>query len=199
MKSVVRIPQQKRAMEKKDRIVEAAYKLFNEKGYYNTNTAEIAKEANVATGSVYSYFSDKKEIFIYSIDLYYNNIFKKLQECSVNCPTKNLSKIVEYYVYTFIEIHMMSRNFHKELAAQISLDKDVRKCAEKKEDWLIEKINTDLKIPGFNLLKYSKEVIIIISSILENTCHKFVYSDNSSFNKTILMNETIKCIIKILK
>ena len=36
--------------------------LFCEKGYYRTNTAEIAKAAGVSTGIVYSYFHDKKDI-----------------------------------------------------------------------------------------------------------------------------------------
>ena len=58
----VRIPKQKRSIEKKDAIIRASYTLFCEKGYYKTNTAEIAKMAGVSTGIVYSYFQDKKDI-----------------------------------------------------------------------------------------------------------------------------------------
>ena len=43
MEKKIRIPTQKRALEKYNRILEAAYKLFNEKGYYNTTTADISK------------------------------------------------------------------------------------------------------------------------------------------------------------
>jgi AcrR family transcriptional regulator len=43
MERKTRIPTQKRALEKYERILEAAYKLFNEKGYYNTTTADISK------------------------------------------------------------------------------------------------------------------------------------------------------------
>lgn len=42
----IRIPKQKRSIEKKDAIIVASYELFCEKGYYKTNTAEIAKAAN---------------------------------------------------------------------------------------------------------------------------------------------------------
>lgn len=58
-----RKPQQKRSIEKKTKILEAAFTLFCEKGYENTNTAEIAQYAEVATGTVYSYFSDKTDIY----------------------------------------------------------------------------------------------------------------------------------------
>ena len=61
-KEYVRVPQQKRSIEKKQRIIEAGYSMFIKKGYFDTNTAEIAREAGLSTGSVYAYFSDKKDI-----------------------------------------------------------------------------------------------------------------------------------------
>ena len=57
-----RVPTQKRSIEKRQKIVKAGFDLFCEKGYYKTNTIEIARHAKVSTGTVYSYFKDKKEI-----------------------------------------------------------------------------------------------------------------------------------------
>ena len=47
-----RIPVQKRSIEKRKRILEAGFQLFCEKGYYKTNTIEIARHAKVSTGTV---------------------------------------------------------------------------------------------------------------------------------------------------
>jgi len=66
----VQVPRQKRAQAKKDAIVLASYGLFCEKGYYGTNTAEIAKRAGVSTGIVYRYFQDKKDILNAVVRLY---------------------------------------------------------------------------------------------------------------------------------
>lgn len=41
--SEIREPIQKRSIEKKEKIIQAGFELICEKGYYNTNTAEIAK------------------------------------------------------------------------------------------------------------------------------------------------------------
>jgi len=60
MGNEIREPRQERAKLKKDAIIKAAYKIFSEVGYYNTNTADIAKAAKVSTGIVYGYFKDKK-------------------------------------------------------------------------------------------------------------------------------------------
>ena len=39
----IREPIQKRSIEKKEKIIEAGFELICKKGYYNTNTAEIAR------------------------------------------------------------------------------------------------------------------------------------------------------------
>lgn len=54
---------QERTILNRQKILKAAKHLFNVKGYYHTNTKEIAKEAGVATGSFYNYFPDKLSIF----------------------------------------------------------------------------------------------------------------------------------------
>ena len=75
----VRIPKQKRSIEKKEAIIKASYTLFCERGYYKTNTAEIAKMAGVSTGIVYSYFQDKKDILVEVVKLYISRLGKQFQ------------------------------------------------------------------------------------------------------------------------
>ena len=41
------------SLEKKEKIIKAGFDLMCKKGYYNTNTVEIAKFAGVSTGIVY--------------------------------------------------------------------------------------------------------------------------------------------------
>src|SRR4030043_1596087 len=53
-----------RGMDKHERILKAALKVFAEKGFYNTRISEIAKEANVADGTIYLYFKKKDDILI---------------------------------------------------------------------------------------------------------------------------------------
>lgn len=49
-------------MSKKDRIFQSALKLFTTRGFHDTPTSEIAKEAGVATGTLFHYFSTKEEL-----------------------------------------------------------------------------------------------------------------------------------------
>lgn len=70
MTNEIRIPKQKRSIEKKNAIIKASYDLFCKKGYHKTNTAKIAKAAGVSTGIVYNYFQDKSDILIEVIKSY---------------------------------------------------------------------------------------------------------------------------------
>ena len=49
---------------KHQKILQAAIKVFSEKGFYNSRVSEIAKEANVADGTIYLYFRNKDDILI---------------------------------------------------------------------------------------------------------------------------------------
>ena len=77
MENKVREPIQSRSISKKHKIIETAYEVFSEVGYYNANTTEIAKRAGVSTGIVYGYFKDKRDILLYVIDIYIQKNNKK--------------------------------------------------------------------------------------------------------------------------
>lgn len=50
--------------EKKIVLDDAAYEVFIEKGYKETNIAEISKRAKISVGSFYKYYDSKEEIFL---------------------------------------------------------------------------------------------------------------------------------------
>ncbi|MCE1248931.1 MAG: TetR/AcrR family transcriptional regulator [Firmicutes bacterium] len=49
-------------MSKKDLIFKSALMLFTTRGFHDTPTSEIAKQAGVATGTLFHYFSTKEEL-----------------------------------------------------------------------------------------------------------------------------------------
>lgn len=51
-----------------ERITRAARKLFGENGFHGTTTAEIAREAGIAEGTIYRYYRDKKELLVACVE-----------------------------------------------------------------------------------------------------------------------------------
>jgi len=50
--------------KRREQILEAAMEVFSRKGFATATTAEIAREAGVAEGTIYNYFPSKRELFI---------------------------------------------------------------------------------------------------------------------------------------
>jgi AcrR family transcriptional regulator len=49
---------------RREQIMEAAMEVFSRKGFAMATTAEIAREAGIAEGTIYNYFPSKRELFI---------------------------------------------------------------------------------------------------------------------------------------
>lgn len=50
--------------DKPQAIVEAAIRVFARNGYYNSRVSDIAREAGIASGTIYLYFRTKDEILV---------------------------------------------------------------------------------------------------------------------------------------
>src|SRR5579871_6561147 len=53
-----------RGGDKRQRILDAAVRVFAKKGFYATRVSEVAKAAGVADGTIYLYFKSKEELLV---------------------------------------------------------------------------------------------------------------------------------------
>jgi AcrR family transcriptional regulator len=67
-KSPPRPPQQARSRLTRQKLIDAAVDCFERHGFEETTTAMIAAAAGVAVGTVYNYFTDKREIILELFD-----------------------------------------------------------------------------------------------------------------------------------
>ena len=65
---------------KHQKIIQAAAKVFAEKGFYNSRVSEIAKEANVADGTIYLYFKNKDDILISLFEEEFGRIVENIRK-----------------------------------------------------------------------------------------------------------------------
>lgn len=130
---------QKRSIETREKILNAAWELFAEKGYFKTNTHDLADRAGVATGSFYGYFNNKKEVVIELIRRFHDEAFEKAfnnfrLQIGDNV-TDNIDqgrKLVRLIIQSLKESHAINPMLHREATALILLDEDVKKI--KSED-----------------------------------------------------------------
>ncbi|MBO4815698.1 MAG: TetR/AcrR family transcriptional regulator [Clostridia bacterium] len=195
----IREPIQKRSIEKKEKIIKSGFELICEKGYYNTNTAEIAKKAGVSTGIVYQYFKDKHDIFIAGLEKYGDTIFYPIPDINKNdFKEKNFSEILKHIIQTFISDHKLSESAHEEITAMVHSDKNVAYFFYKREMEMTIQFSNILKESGIKSSNLLEKVHIIIGMI-DNLCHEVVYHKHKDLNYDIMIDLVVDNIIKFLE
>ena len=197
--SEIREPIQKRSIEKKEKILKAGFELICSEGYYNTNTAQIAKKANVSTGIVYQYFKDKHDILISSLEKYADSIFFPM----LNLPEfkfkkSDLAKLVNQMIESYISDHKLSHTAHEEIMAMTHSDKDVAYYYYKREMEMTDKIVQILEYNGFYKENLNERVHIMIG-LIDNLCHEIVYHKHEHLNYEDMTKIVTESILNLLK
>ena len=198
--SDIRMPKQKSAIEKRNKIIEKGFELMCENGYYNTSTPDIAKVSGVSTGIIYQYFNDKKDIFMEGVKNYANSIMFPMLAVleNENFHIDNFESLLNKMIDNFIDSHKFSKKAHEELIAMAHLDDDVAEIFKKSEFETTEKIVELLEINNI-ILENPLEKVHIVYSIIDNFCHEIVYHKHKKINYDAMKSEVIKIIENILK
>ena len=195
----IREPIQKRSIEKKEKIIKAGFELICEKGYYNTNTAEIAKVAGVSTGIVYQYFKDKHDILVEGIKRYASDIFYPMLNVTSNIKIdkNNLDTILRNMINTFIENHKLSQVAHEEIMAMTHSDKEIAEFFQQNEMTMTKNISRILVDNGFDSKNLDEKVHIAIH-LIDDLCHEIVYHKHKDLDYDVMINLVIENILNFM-
>lgn len=197
--SDIRKPIQKRSIETKEKILKAGFELICEKGYHNTNTAEIAKAANVSTGIVYQYFKDKHDILIESIQIYGISVLSPMIEIlDKEFSSSDLDVVLKKIIKSLIKSHTISRSAHNEIMALALSDDQVGKIFQDSEIQLTNKI-IDILIKNGLEFDNMREKVHIIINLADDLCHEVVYHKHESIDYDAMIDVAVECIKNLLK
>ena len=195
----IREPVQKRSIEKKEKIIKAGFELICKKGYYNTNTAEIAKTAGVSTGIVYQYFKDKHDILVEGIKKYASDIFYPMLNVTTNIKIdkNNLDKILRNMINAFIENHKLSQVAHEEIMSMTHSDKEIAEFFQENEMAMTKNISNVLLKNGFNSSNLDEKVHIAIH-LIDDLFHEIVYHKHKDLNYDVMIDLVIENILNLM-
>lgn len=191
MAQEVREPKQERSIEKKNKIVKAGYELFSNVGYYNTNTAQIAKQAGVSTGIVYGYFKDKRDILLDVLEIYVNTAFAPILKMidGLHAPL-DFSQIASHVLDCAIEIHKKQANIHEALHSLSHTDEAVNKKFIDLEDEITLAIADKFKSLGVSTFDLNERIHFSMD-IVQSFSHEYVYDHHTYINY-----ETMRTIVE---
>lgn len=123
--------------DKKERVMRAAIEEFLARGYEAAKIETIAQTAGVAKGSLYQYFDDKKDLFLYSVTWAIEYFMKSIDR---QTPLKDMD-VYDYFLSSGRERYELMKR--EPLLAAFSLD-----VASGKYNSLTREINSEYKRIG---------------------------------------------------
>lgn len=116
---------EKMSTEKRSEILDAAIKLFSEKGFERTTVDEIATKANVGKGTIYLYFENKEHIFLTIIEEGMSQLRRFFQQMS---KEENFLSLLRELIFSYLKFAEDNREiyrlFLKERLAMRLFDED---------------------------------------------------------------------------
>lgn len=123
--------------EKYHKIIRAATKIFAKKGFFKAKVSDIAKEAQVADGTIYLYFENKDDILISlfeeQMQLVLENMRQQLSE------EEDAVKKIERFAVTHLKLIESNKNVAEII--QVELRQSTKFMKEYKNERFMEYLN----------------------------------------------------------
>lgn len=164
---------------KKERVLRAAIEEFQAHGFDGAKIDNIAQKADVAKGSIYQYFDDKKALFLYSINWTLEQLMHRIDNLT---PLKEMD-VFDYFLSGNRERLNLALN--DPLLVSYSIDFSSGKFGS-----LTEEINQQLKKISDSyqlaLIAKGKEKGTIRQDLDDEVLLLFLQGVSDRFNKRIL-------------
>lgn len=182
---------------KRQKILDSAIKILNQKEYYKCPIDEIAKKAGIAKGTVYLYFKSKEELYF---SIFYQMV-DKVNEIAEDVRKNNLSATKQLYlilerISNFIDVHrnifLAIRQQMEPYEKKIHQEKFLKELGE-----LMKTISTVIEM-GIKNKEFKKYPPLFLSIIFLNLCHIIFHQKiDIGKHKSISVNLSPKFIFNI--
>ncbi|MCD4692152.1 MAG: TetR family transcriptional regulator [Calditrichales bacterium] len=189
--------QSPKKLQRKTEIVEAAVKVFAEKGFFKAKVSDVAKEAGIADGTVYLYFKNKEDLLIYLFENKIGHILMRFnsQLSEIIDPIEKMKLFFQIYFKIIKEDKKLAEVFQVELRQSAKFLKNYHN--QKFIDFL--NIIGDILIQGkqdgfFNPELNTNVTKILIFGALDETARQWILGADSKYS----LKEAVDHISSIL-
>jgi TetR/AcrR family fatty acid metabolism transcriptional regulator len=151
------MPIKNRNGEKFHRIIAAATKVFARKGFFHAKVSDIAKEAQVADGTIYLYFENKDDILISLFEEQMKAVLENMvQQIS---EEKDAITKIEKFALTHLKLIELNKNMAEII--QVELRQSTKFMKEYKNEKFMQYLNliSDVIREGQEQGLFKKDII----------------------------------------
>lgn len=166
--------------EKQIKILNAALKVYVQKGYDHASTNEIVKEAGISKGLLFHYFNNKKTLYLFlfdhCIEVVVEDFYKKavIEEPDFFKRLQEMTLIKMEILHKYPDIFRFFEKAMLEESEQIRSDfqDKIKTFTESSSTWLFEGIDTSKFRDDMDLTKIIKSIMWAFEGLSEEILTK---------------------------
>ncbi len=185
------LPTQKRALDKRRALIQAARQSFANCGYEQTTAKSVAQAAGVATGTFYQNFENKDELLRVIAQQKRDEIYQAVPGLNTQAVEDQNSKLSEYSTEALFrqvleivyDYHESEAELHQVMEQRRFIDKELDDILLRSEDVMEEKVLVYVKAhnsPNPDAVAYN------LFAMAEGLVHRHVFGQPSSSKEDTL-------------
>jgi AcrR family transcriptional regulator len=197
--------------EKQGNVMRAAINEFSKHGFEKGNIGDIAKNAGVAKGSIYQYFENKRELFLYSVRWSTDLLMKKYEKHLV-FTAKEIN--VFDYLYKTSKTLMLQMREERELIIFIQdvflgkyqnlMDESMKYMLKVSDEYILQLIRQD-KENGYIRKDIDDKMLSLFISGVSYKFKEYIMSKARSLGEDIIdepfevYDNELKAMLELMK
>jgi len=169
-------PVQQRSRFTVDQILEAAARVFAERGYAGATTNHIAERAGVSIGSLYQYFPNKDTVLVALQARHMESaseVLRRMMEEALS-EKKAPEHLLRRFVRQIVEMHASEPALHHVLLYEGPRTPELSKKLHGIEDSMARAVEQMLAERGGISRLHAKHAAYLVVHVVENMAHEYV-------------------------
>ncbi len=194
-------PRQRRSRETLKAILDAAARVFAERGYSGGTTNRIAEVAGVSIGSLYEYFPNKDSVLVALAERHLARMMSEVQELLDAAQTSSLplTALLRRFVEAMLAVHQRNPDLHRVVFSEAPHPPELHACVLQMEETLAHSVEALLRrSPELSLPDPDTAAHLVVQTV-EALTHRFVHHGIHELGESLFADEVVALIDSYLR
>jgi AcrR family transcriptional regulator len=182
-------------------IVEAAARVFEERGYAGATTNRIAERAGVSIGSLYQYFPNKESILVVLLEQHTQEVTDTVEAIRRHAAEEphDLVGVLRHFVGAMVEMHSKNPRLQHVLLEEAPRPPHLKRRLREIEQAAVEGTEVLLRAnPQVRVGDYRTAAYLVVQSI-EALTHGFVVDPPDEVSRERFVAELVQMLVRYLR
>jgi AcrR family transcriptional regulator len=179
--------------QKKETIIDAAIDEFSNNTFLEASVNRIIEKASISKGSLYQYFEDKKDLYLYLIEVASQKKLDYLQKQSITLQFDDFFDGFEQLMLLGTQFSLLNPQLSK-LVSQATqgklVDESIQKMQEMNRNYLIHLVEQAKDNNQINPA-LETDMVVFMLNVVTTQFHRYLYDKYSSTMDDLINNENI--------